>query len=83
MDLQNLAPSDGLWKLIAFVAPSVDLAPFAALLERENWKKFEERVTVNVVLDAKAENAHWTELPEALRKWQRSASYHQPILSRR
>ena len=70
-NLQDLAPSDGRWKLIAFVEPKFDLNPLANSLSSDAWKNQLKKSSVNVVIDARAEDVHWRDIPDALLDWQR------------
>jgi hypothetical protein len=75
MDLQDLTPSDGKWKLVVFLSPDSELKTFALALKEGNWKTWKERgsLVINVVLDAVAEdrNVNWRDLPDDLRDWER------------
>lgn len=72
VDLQSLAPSDGLWKLIAFVDRNVDLKPFKERIQGEKGEAgLMGRLTVSAVIDASVEEVHWRDVPEGLMQWER------------
>lgn len=69
VDLQDLAGSDGVWKVIFFVGRGFDLEEVREKLGGVDMKK----VRVCVVLDAKVEESgvHWTNVSEGLTDWKK------------
>ncbi|KAF8577151.1 hypothetical protein K439DRAFT_1418443 [Ramaria rubella] len=84
MDLQDLAPSDGLFKL--FIFPCDILHPdhrarlfeFMTILGEKMCPEVLDRISMFVVLNSVKESVHWKEVPPLVRSWKRVFVCEQP-----
>jgi hypothetical protein len=77
MELQDLAPSDGLWKI--FIFPGDILVPaekerldkFGAALSNSIVSGLTERLCIYTVLSSSKEKAIWSDVPMIARNWKK------------
>lgn len=78
LDLQDLAPSDGLFKLLIFAGdillPQQNscLTQFAASLKDSMSLQILNRLSLHTILAGHREAVHWKDVPPMLQNWKRA-----------